>query len=123
VHTVIRPVGGAVLAGMLAHEAGSSEVVAAMLGGTFSLSAHSAKASARAMVNTSPEPVSNVALSLGEDGVVAAMVALALAYPLVAGIVAVVFAIASATAAVVLFTAVRALARRWRARTATGEAG
>jgi hypothetical protein len=119
-HTVIRPVGGALLAGMLAHDAGSSEVVAAMLGGTFSLTAHSAKASTRALANTSPEPVSNVALSLGEDGVVAAMVALALAYPVVAGVVAVVFAVASAVVAAVLFRAVRALVRRWRGRGAAG---
>lgn len=116
VHTVIRPVGGALLGGLLAHDAGSSEVVAAMLGGTFSLTAHSAKASTRAMANTSPEPVSNVALSLGEDGIVAAMVALALAYPVVAGVVAVVFAFASAAVAVVLFKAVRAVTRRWRSR-------
>jgi hypothetical protein len=123
VHTVIRPVGGAVLGGLLAHDAGSSEVVAAMLGGTFSLTAHSAKASTRAMANTSPEPVSNVALSLGEDGMVAAMVALALAYPVVAGVVAVMFALASAVVAVVLFKAVRALSRRWRSRAATGGLG
>jgi hypothetical protein len=116
VHTVIRPIGGGLLGGLIAHDAGSQEVVAALLSGTFSLTAHSAKASTRAMVNTSPEPVSNVVLSLGEDGVVAAMVALALAYPVVAGMVAVVFALASTVVAVIAFKAVRALQRRWRAR-------
>ncbi len=120
VHTVIRPLGGALLGGLIAHDAGDPEVVAAMLSGTFSLTAHSAKAGTRAMVNTSPEPVSNSVLSLGEDGVVAAMVALALAFPVVAGILAVVFAIASAAVAVAMFKAVRALQRRWKARRGRG---
>ena len=55
-HTVVRPLGGAILGGYLAHQAGSSEVLAAMLSGTFSLTAHTAKASTRAVANTSPEP-------------------------------------------------------------------
>ena len=66
--------------------------MAALLGGGFSLTAHGAKASTRALANTSPEPVSNVTLSFAEDGVVAGMVALALAFPVIAGVVATVFA-------------------------------
>jgi hypothetical protein len=122
VHTVIRPIGGALLGGMIAHEAGDPEVIAALLGGGFSLSAHAAKASTRAAVNTSPEPVSNVALSVAEDGVVAGMVALALAFPVVAGVVAVVFAIGSVAVAWLLIRFVRTLRGRWRARRA-GRAG
>lgn len=116
VHTVVRPIGGGLLGVLFAHDAGSSEAVAALLGGGFSLSAHGAKASTRAAVNTSPEPVSNVVVSVAEDGVVAAMVALALAFPAVAGVVAVVFAVTSVAVTWVLIRFVRKLLRRWRAR-------
>ncbi|MGN6693504.1 MAG: DUF4126 domain-containing protein [Aquihabitans sp.] len=115
VHTVIRPIGGGLLGAMFAAEGGDSEVVAALLGGGFSLTAHGAKASTRAMANTSPEPVSNIALSVAEDGVVAGMVALALAFPIVAGVVATVFAIGSIAVTWILFRTVRRAWRRIRA--------
>jgi hypothetical protein len=116
VHTVVRPIGGALLGVALAHDAGSSEVLAALTSGGFSLTAHSAKATTRAMANTSPEPFSNIALSFAEDGIAAAMVALALAYPVIAGAVAVVAAIASVIVVWVLWRAVLRLRERWRAR-------
>ena len=118
VHTVIRPLGGGLLGAMFAADAGDPEVIAALLGGGFSLTAHGAKASTRALANTSPEPVSNISLSLAEDGVVAAMVALALAYPLVAGVVATVFAIGSVAVTWVLLRTVRKVHRRWKDRRA-----
>ena len=125
VHTVIRPVGGGIVGAMFAaHDGGDAEVVAALLGGGFSLTAHGAKASTRAMANTSPEPVSNIALSFAEDGVVAGMVALALAFPLIAGVVATVFAVASVAVTWILFRTVRRVWRRirawWARRRATG---
>ena len=116
VHTAIRPVGGALLGVALAHDAGSSEALAGILGGGFALTAHGAKASTRAAANTSPEPVSNIALSLGEDGLVAGLMALALAYPLAAGVVAVVLAVASVALIWTFVRAVRRLRRRWRER-------
>lgn len=116
VHTVIRPIGGGLIGAAFAAEGGDSEVVAALLGGGFSLTAHGAKASTRAMANTSPEPVSNIALSVAEDGVVAGMVALALAFPVAAGIVATVFAIGSIAVTWILFRTVRKVWRRLRAR-------
>lgn len=115
-HTVIRPVGGALLGVALAQGDDGSALVAGLLGGGFSLSSHAAKASTRVAVNASPEPVSNVVLSLTEDGVVAAMVALAFAYPLLAGVVAVVFAVLSIGVTWVLYRTVRGLRQRWRAR-------
>jgi hypothetical protein len=118
VHTAIRPIGGALLGGLIAHEAGDPEVLAALLGGGFSLSAHAAKASTRAAVNTSPEPVSNIVLSVTEDGIVAGMVALALAFPAVAGVVAVVLAITSIAVTWVLIRFVRRLRARWQERRA-----
>ena len=118
VHTVIRPIGGGLLGALFAHQAGDPEVVAALVGGGFSLSAHAAKASTRAAVNTSPEPVSNIVLSFAEDGVVAGMVALALAFPLVAGVVAVVFALASVAVTWLLIRFVRKVRDRLRQRRA-----
>lgn len=123
IHTVIRPVGGALLGAALAHDAGSSEVLSGLVAGGFSLTAHGAKATTRATVNTSPEPFSNVALSLGEDGLVAGMVALALAYPVVAGVVAVVLAVASVGIFWAFVRAIRRLQRRWRARRSGRVAG
>ena len=123
VHTVIRPIGGGLLGALFAHEAGDPEVLAALVGGGFSLTAHGAKASTRAMANTSPEPVSNITLSFAEDGVVAGMVALALAFPVIAGVVAVVFAVASVAVTWVLFKAVRSMWRRVRARRAARAPG
>ena len=122
-HTVIRPIGGGLLGALFAHEAGDPEVLAALVGGGFSLTAHAAKASTRAAVNTSPEPVSNVVLSVAEDGVVAGMVALALAYPVVAGVVAVVFAITSIAVTWVLIRFVRKVRARWKERRAARAAG
>jgi len=116
VHTAVRPIGGALLAAAFAQDAGSSEALAALLGGGFSLSAHSAKASTRAAINTSPEPFSNVLASLLEDGIVAAMVTLALVSPLVAGITAALLAVASVAVTYMLVKAVQALRARWRSR-------
>jgi len=114
VHTAIRPIGGALLGGALAHDAGSSEIIGALLSGTFALSAHGAKATSRVLINTSPEPVTNVAASLGEDGLVAGMVALAIAEPVIAGTVAVLAAIVSVIVIWLVVKALRRLRRRWR---------
>jgi hypothetical protein len=122
-HTVVRPIGGALLGAMFAHEAGDPEVIAALLGGGFSLTAHGAKASTRAAANTSPEPVSNAVLSVAEDGIVAGMVALALAFPAVAGVVAVIFAITSIAVTWVLIRFVRRARARWRERRVARGAG
>lgn len=68
VHTLVRPVGGALLALAIVDPSDpATQVVAFLLGGGASFLAHSGKASARAVVNTSPEPVSNVAVSTIED--------------------------------------------------------
>ncbi len=113
VHTVVRPVGGALLGVALAQDAGSSEVLAGLVGGGFSLTAHGAKATTRATANVSPEPFSNIALSLGEDGLVAGLMALALSYPVAAGAVAMVLAIASVVVCWSFARALRQLRRRW----------
>jgi hypothetical protein len=120
VHTAIRPIGGALLGVSLVGDAGSSEALAALLGGGFSLSAHGAKASTRAAINTSPEPVTNVVASFTEDGIVAGMVALALVSPAVAGVVAVILTVASLIVTWLLLRAVRKVIVRWRERRRSG---
>ena len=71
VHTVIRPIGGALLAiQLLGHPNPTYTVIVALLAGGTSLLTHTAKAATRLTSNTSPEPFSNIGLSLGEDAAV-----------------------------------------------------
>jgi hypothetical protein len=85
VHTVIRPIGGGLLAlRALGDLDPASQVVAFLLLGGATLAVHGAKASVRVAANTSPEPVSNLALSLTENALLAGGVWLALAHPYVA---------------------------------------
>ena len=71
VHTVVRPAGGILLAlAALGELDPVVSVIAALLFGTVSLTTHAAKAGGRVLVNLSPEPVSNSATSLAEDGLV-----------------------------------------------------
>lgn len=85
VHTLIRPLGGALLALAVVDPSDPAlQVIAFILGGSGALLAHSGKAGARALVNTSPEPFSNVAVSTTEDVVTAGLLYLAYEYPLAA---------------------------------------
>ena len=85
IHTVIRPLGGALLA-LAVVDAGDPawQVVIFLLGGGAALMSHGAKAGARAIVNTSPEPVSNAVVSTGEDIAAGGLLVLAFANPVVA---------------------------------------
>jgi hypothetical protein len=68
VHTIIRPIGGALLAiQVLGHHTPVMEVLIVLLAGSASLITHTAKASSRLVANSSPEPVSNIGLSVVED--------------------------------------------------------
>src|SRR5581483_8845580 len=68
VHTVVRPVGGALVAvSALGDASPTAQALAALLGGSVAMTTHLTKAGARAAANTSPEPFSNWALSLLED--------------------------------------------------------
>ena len=85
VHTFIRPFGAAVLGVAAVGDVDAVVKTAAfLLSGSIALSSHSAKAGTRLAVNHSPEPFSNVGLSLAEDGLVVAGVWLALAHPVIA---------------------------------------
>lgn len=77
-HTFIRiPAGAALAASVFGGDSAAWATVAGLLGGTLAAAAHTAKATTRAAVNTSPEPFSNVGLSLLGDAAVPAMLWLA----------------------------------------------
>ena len=83
VHTVIRiPAGAALAAGALGADGAAMTWIAALLGGSLAATSHAAKLTTRAAVNTSPEPFSNVAVSLLEDGFVVFMLWLSATHPL-----------------------------------------
>ncbi len=105
IHTLVRPVGGALLALAIVDPSDPAmQVVAFMLGGGASFLAHGGKASARAVVNTSPEPVSNALVSTGEDVATVGLLWAAYEYP----------AIASGVAAVLLVLVIVLLWMAWR---------
>ncbi|SNS26053.1 DUF4126 domain-containing protein [Sphingopyxis indica] len=112
VHSVIRPLGGALLALALVD---SSDPVwqagAFLLGGGGALLSHGAKAATRAVVNISPEPYSNAAVSTGEDVATSSLLALAIAFPPLAIAIAILLAVA----AVVVIVALRRLLRNIKA--------
>lgn len=83
-HTFIRIPAGAALAAMVFGGQGLEwQTAMAILGGTLAAGTHFTKAGARAMINTSPEPFSNIAASTGEDVVVLTGLWLMFAHPLV----------------------------------------
>ncbi|WP_088309228.1 DUF4126 domain-containing protein [Novosphingobium sp. B 225] len=105
IHTLIRPLGGALLALAVVDPGDpATQAIAFILGGGASLLSHGGKASARAVVNTSPEPFSNAALSTVEDVATGGLLYLAYSHPVAAGGVALGLA---------LFTAVL-LVMAWR---------
>lgn len=82
VHTFIRIPAGAILAAAAAGYADPVWViVAAILGGAIASGTHLAKSGTRALINTSPEPLSNWAASLGEDALLLGGLWLAFKYP------------------------------------------
>jgi hypothetical protein len=115
VHTAIRPTLAAVLGALLAGEANDlGEAVAAVLGGTTALASHAAKASLRLAVNASPEPVSNIVLSLAEDTVVVAVLLLAVDHPWWALAAAVVLLVSVASLGLFLIRRIRQFVHRLR---------
>ena len=83
VHTFIRVPAGAILAASaFAHFDPAVRTMALLAGGTLALSSHGTKTATRLAANTSPEPFSNIALSLAEDGIVVGASALMTKYPI-----------------------------------------
>ncbi len=108
VHSIVRPLGGALLALALVDSADPAwQVIAFILGGGGALISHSAKATTRAV---SPEPYSNAAVSTGEDVATTGLLALVIAFPAVAIVIALLLLIA----AVLVIIALRKLLRSVR---------
>ncbi|MEW1903869.1 MULTISPECIES: DUF4126 domain-containing protein [unclassified Streptomyces] len=113
VHTVVRPVAGAVVGALLAGQDGSlPELAAAAVGGSTALLSHVVKAGTRMAVNTSPEPFTNVGVSLAEDLGVAAVVTFAIFHPVAAAVVAGVLLLLGLVMVVFLARRIRRFLRR-----------
>ncbi|MGH9872881.1 MAG: DUF4126 domain-containing protein [Pyrinomonadaceae bacterium] len=96
VQTFIRIPAGAVLAAAAFGDFDRSvQVIALLLGGGLAFSAHATKASARAAINLSPEPASNIVVSLVEDVVALISIVLAYVLPVVLIVLLLIFVVAS----------------------------
>lgn len=83
IHTFIRiPAGAALAAAFFGDGDAAIQAAAALLGGSFAASSHLAKAGTRALINTSPEPLSNIAASFGEEVLLVGGLWLAFMHPL-----------------------------------------
>ncbi len=117
VSTVVRPTLGVMVGYLIAGQAGSLDQAAyGALGGGSALTAHLVKAGLRLAVNASPEPVTNITVSLAEDVAVVAVVVLALYHPWLAAILALVLLGIGVSLVIVLFRLVRRGFRRWQSR-------
>ena len=113
VHTLIRIPAGAVLAaGALGADSQAMGWIAALLGGSLAATSHATKLTTRAAVNTSPEPFSNLGVSLLEDGFVVFMLWLAATHPVIFAIALVLTLVLAGVLMVVLFKFLRAVARQ-----------
>ena len=89
IHSFIRPLGGALLSAAIIDSGDPTwQIVSFLLGGGAAFVAHAGKAGARTLVNASPEPFSNVIVSTGEDVATGGLLALAIANPIAAALVA-----------------------------------
>ena len=113
IHTLVRiPAGAALAAAVFGADQSSWAMAAALMGGTLAATSHIAKATTRAALNTSPEPFSNVAMSLLGDGLVPASLWLSWAHPALFFAVLAVALVVMVALTWVLAKFVRQLARR-----------
>ena len=124
INSVIRPLGGAMLSLAIVDSGDPTwQVASFLLGGGAAFFAHAGKAGARTLVIASPEPFSNVAVSTGEDVATAGLLALAIANPVAAALIAAILVLLSLW---LVFAARRALKRlfdRVSMQPKSGEAG
>ena len=112
-HSVIRiPAGAALAAAVFGMDHTTMAVVAALLGGSLAATSFATKATARAAVNTSPEPFSNIAVSLLEDGLVVGAMWLATQHPLIFGVALAIMLVLMGLLLAALFKFLKAIVRR-----------
>ena len=113
VHSVIRvPAGAALAAGVFGADSATMGMMAGLLGGSLAATSYATKATTRAALNTSPEPFSNIAMSLVEDGAVVGMMWLATNYPVAFGAALLVVLVLSVWLLIVLIKFLRSLIQR-----------
>src|SRR6186997_1948917 len=113
VHTVIRiPAGAALAAGALGADSQAMGWIAALLGGSLAATSHATKMTTRAAVNTSPEPFSNIGVSLLEDGFVVFMLWLSATHPVIFAIALVLTLVLAVVLMIVLIKFLRLVLRR-----------
>ena len=113
VHTFIRIPAGAILAATAFADADPAvRAIALLLGGGVALTSHGAKAAVRVAANASPEPFSNIFLSLLEDAIVIGSSLLAVWFPVLMLTAVVVFLAVACWLAPKLYRAVRKLFQR-----------
>ena len=97
VHTFIRPMGGMLIGALAFSESGPHiQTAVGLLTGTLALESHTAKATTRAAINTSPEPVTNVSASVAEDATVVGLMYLIIQHPFIAFVVIIALIVLSA---------------------------
>jgi len=115
ISTLIRPTAGAVIGALLAGDVSADQsldtIVLASVGGVTALASHLVKGGIRLAANTSPEPVTNIGLSVLEDITVLGVVVIAVQHPRLAAAVA---ALLLAVGLVLLFLVAKLVRRGWR---------
>ena len=114
IHTIVRPIGGALIAvNTLGDATPVATALAALLGGAVAMTTHVTKASTRAAVNVSPEPLSNWFLSVTEDVIAVGISYVALQHPIIASVAAIALLVAlMSTAWLIVRFVRRRVARR-----------
>ena len=115
VHTAVRPLGGALLALAVVDASDPGwQLATLLLGGSAAFASHAAKASTRAVVNTSPEPLSNMALSSAEDVASGSLLWLVLSHPAMALAVAILLAVLTVVLLVLAWRVLNTIWTRWK---------
>lgn len=110
------PAGALLAAGVFGADNAAMGMAAGLLGGSLAATSFAAKATARAAINTSPEPFSNWGASLFEDGLVIGVVWLATQYPVAFGIALAVMVVLAVAVIVLLLRFFKAVLRRLRGK-------
>jgi len=120
ISTLIRPTAGAVIGALLAgnvpEDTSLDQIVLASVGGGTALLSHVTKAGIRLAVNTSPEPVTNIGISVLEDLTVLALVAFAVQHPRIAAAIAATLLVIGLVLLYFIAKLVRRGWRRWKGR-------
>ncbi len=113
ISTAVRPAIGSALGVQFADQDTANAVLGGIGGGGTALASHGVKSSLRLVVNTSPEPLSNIIISLLEDFAVAGVVVLAVEHPVPAAIIAALLLAAGVALVFLLFKLIRRAYGRW----------